>query len=211
MRKFFYVRDLKQKRIIMQINFTGTQNTAQYNQLFYPIMQDENGRTFYSKNQYITACHFNTELTDDVFGQDFTKYKEVLENSAMPEAKNNIYSRFMNISTLRPNYSPEDINIFLNGIPVNICDENISLISFISKILNKISKQPENEFTISGDYSVVDDGSIAVAYGQNVEENSISDEDFLNTIIAIHDPKNIKNGVNEMIKNITDRMIDYFS
>lgn len=195
----------------MQINFTGIQNTAQYNQIFYPIMQDENGRTFYSKNQYIKACHFNTELADDVFGQDLTKYKEVLEGSAMPEAKNNIYSRFMNVSTLRPNYSPEDVNILLNGIPVEICDENISLISFISKILNKISKQPENKFIMSGDYSVIDDGSISVAYGQNLEENCTSDEDFLDTIIAIHDPNNIKNGVNEMIENITDRMIDYFS
>lgn len=195
----------------MQINFTGIQNTAQYNQLFHPLMQDENGRLFYTKDKYIKACHFNTELTDDTFGQDLTKYNEVLKNSAMPEARNNIYSRYMNITTLRPNYSQDDVNILLNGIPVEICDKNIPLITFISKILNKISEQSDNEFKISEDYSVIDDGSIAVAYGQNLETNCISDEDYFDTMLAIHDPENIKNGVNEIIENITDRMIDYFS
>jgi len=194
----------------MQINFTGIQNTAQYNQLFYPLMQDEEGRTFYSKNQYIKACHLNTELSDDESGQDLTAYKQLLENSAMPEAKNNIYSRFMNVSILRPNYSPNDINLFLNGIPIDICDKNIPIISFVSKILNRILKQPEEDFIITSDYSPVDDGAIAVAYGQNLEENCTSDEDFFDTIIGIHDPKNIKKGVEEIIGGITDRMIDYF-
>ena len=197
----------------MNINFTGIKNigyeTRTYRQL---VPESINSREFSEEEQE----HFiNLELTDDYNGNDLSEYKRIIRTTDLQNYTNPVNPKFLNImiskDVVKDNIgSQKNYQIWINDSTneLEIKDQNLPMISFIAKILTKISNTPENQFIINKDYINGDDAKIAIVMNENFEDTYKNY--YPQKIKQVHSPNNVKNGAAKMNEAIKDMMFDYF-
>ncbi len=202
----------------MQINFTGIKNIG-YERRYYEqsSVNDQNeefdDEDFEEKEQE----HFiNLELTDDIYGKDLTEYKNIIKTTNLRNYTNPINPNFLNLMISKAEVTDhlgkaKDYQLWINKSDNEfiVNDQNLKMISFIAKILRKISNTPEEKFIVNKDYINSDDAKNGVALGENLEETY--EQYYDEAIKQIHDPKNVKKGALEMNNILQEIMIDYFA
>ncbi len=195
----------------MQVNFTGFINTAYHSDKSYPTFYDEDGNLKYSQEHYVQTDCLNTQLSDDKNGRDLSDFYEALAKSEIKDAKNPLDPRFVNFAIVEAHPDTHAFQFIMNNKYLEINDENIPIISFISKLLKGISNGQEADFDVTHEYVEDPNTPNKIILGLDIRDNFSNQEDFQNYMEYIHDPDVVKDGSASMLDHVTQKMIDYFS
>lgn len=202
----------------MQINFTGIRNIG-YERRYYEQSsandpnEEFDDEYFEEKEQE----HFiNIELTDDVFGNDLTEYKNIIKTTDLKNYTNPINPNFLNIMMSKDEVKTNlekitDYQFWINDSENEfvVNDQNLKMLSFIAKILRRISNTPDEKFVVNQDYLNNDDAKDSVILGEDLKETY--GEYYDDAKLQIHDPEHIKNGAKKMNNILQEVMMDYFA
>lgn len=202
----------------MQINFTGIRNIG-YERRYYEQSsandpnEEFDDEYFEEKEQE----HFiNIELTDDVFGNDLTEYKNIIKTTDLKNYTNPINPNFLNIMMSKDEVKTNlekitDYQFWINDSENEfvVNDQNLKMLSFIAKILRRISNTPDEKFVVNQDYLNNDDTKDSVILGEDLKETY--GEYYDDAKLQIHDPEHIKNGAKKMNNILQEVMMDYFA
>jgi len=195
----------------MQVNFTGFTNTAYHTDKSYPTFYDEDGNLKYSTEHYVKTDCINTQLSDNKNGRDLTDFYDALAKSEIKDAKNPLDSRCVNFAIIEAHPDTHAFQFIMNNKNLEINDENIPIISFITKLLKNISNGQKADFDLTDEYMNDMNTPRKIVLGLDIRDNFSNQEDFQNYMEYIHDPEVIKSGSEDMLNHVTEKMIDYFS
>jgi hypothetical protein len=200
----------------MQVSFTGFKNVGYVPVVYYPaVAKDEEGNEVHSKDVFLDIKSLNLQLTDDVFGKDLSEYKDKLSHAKFEPASHPISSDFVNISTIEPHANGEiykdQFLISLNGREVEVKDENLPMLSFLAKLVRRVSEQPAEKFVVNNDYVNGDEVASSICLGHDLSEDFETPDDYKKGILYIHNPVQVHDGAQDIKEQIDDKMLDYFS
>jgi hypothetical protein len=204
----------------MQVSFTGFKNVGFVPSKIYPtIGKDENGQSIHSDDIYVDINTINLQLTDDSNGKDLSEYKNQIRGLKNKYEMHPVNSDFLNISTLKGHIDedgvqiePEDsFAILVNGKPLPIKDENLPIISYIAKLLKRVQNQKEHEFVVNNDYISGDDVGKSMVLGHDLSKTFDSRRDYMLGVQIMHNPSQVHDGAKNILDDITEKMIEYFS
>ena len=209
----------------MNIHFTGVKNIGyqcrQYREAYY-----DDGTTEYldplddelEKEDYdadVEEHYLTLQLTDDYNGKDLTEFRNKLKisdikDNFMRPASSDLLTINVDKENLTEDYTKPLISLYLNGAyePLEINDKNLSLLSFIAKLVKRVSTMPDNQFVVNRDY-LENEAETSLVPGNNLRLNF--GKYYKELIEQEHSPEFVKDGADTMAKIITERMIDYFS
>lgn len=159
---------------------------------------------------YIKANAINVEL-DNYDSNDLFEYNKALESSTIPNVKHPVNPNFLNITTIKryPDKDSKNFHILINNKELMVEDKNLAMLSFITKLLKKVSNFEESDFFIEKDYIIGDEAPRATCIGKDLRD--YEDDDYLLTLASIHCADQVTDISKEAYDDISKRMIDYFS
>lgn len=208
----------------MNISFTGIKNMGyqyrQYREAYY-----EDGSTEYldpdediDKDDYdndIEEHYLTVQLTDDYNGKDLTEFRNQLKKAdIVGNPLHPVNSNLLSIAVCKENLTEDCvkpmISLYINDVaePLEINDKNLSILSFIAKLLKRVSNCKDKDFVVNKDY-IENDAATSIIIGDDLREDFGKYYD--NLIDQAHSPEVVRNGAGEMCDIVTQRMIDYFS
>lgn len=182
----------------MQISFTGIRNATAYSYI-------DNGMS--SRD-----IQLSTQLKDDENGKDLSEYKQLIKK--FPDFQHEHYSNFIHISTMQVGKGDDmETNTFLNGNLVPENDKYLPIFSYIGKLTKKISNLPNDKFPVDEAYKRSDFAKFATIYDEEMLSEELKELNYfkLNSPDEIYQPENVKGCANEICKNITNCMMEYFA
>lgn len=180
----------------MQISFTGIRNATAYSYNGIPSRE----------------ANLSAQLKDDENGNDLSEYKQLIKK--FPDFQHNRYSNFIHISTMQVEKGDNmETNTFLNGTLVPENDKYLPIFSYIGKLTKKISNLPNDKFPVDEAYRRSDFAKVATIYDEEMLSEELKDLNYfkLNSPDEIYQPEKVKGCANEICKNITNCMIEYFA
>ncbi len=208
----------------MNISFTGIKNMGyqliQYREAYY-----EDGTTEYlnpgediDKDDYdsdVEEHYLTVQLTDDYNGKDLTEFKNKLKTADIEgNPLHPVNSSLLNITVCKENltddFTKPMISLYLNDAtePLEINDKNLSILSFVAKLLKRVSVSKDKDFVVNKDY-LESDAATSIIIGEDLREDFGKYYDQM--IDQAHSPEVVRNGAGEMSDILQQRMIDYFS
>ncbi len=200
----------------MPITFGGIKNVG-YCHFQYPESMD------YFDNEQILSV----ELTDDKTGNDLTEFKNLLKNSDLKNYLNPYNNNRFSIAIgenpdefVHRTFAPDPrFEIYINDSTkhIEICDKNLKIISFLTKIFTRIEQMPKQKLIVSDEFKQSEESIKGFSIGDNLREISLntnltSDRNsFRNFTDKIYSPNEIKIGARKMNKILQSMMIDYFT
>lgn len=201
----------------MDVNFTGFRNIGYSKGRIYSAIKNGE-KTLIDPNSFVDVHSFNVELKDDFDGKDLTEFAKSLkaskkvERGLHPEGPD-----FMNVA-LYESHVPGDEGIYvnLNDKPVDICDDNLPIISYITKFMKKVLKHPDNKFVVNQDYLFSKAAAVSIDLKRDLrtmfcDENGFHADKYIDFICAAHSPEATKIGAKEIFEKLQGRMMDYFN
>ena len=198
-----------------QTSFKGIKNVGYLNYEFEYANQtkkyqspddDDDGDNFIRGNdrKKETSELINIQFTDDYSGKHLTEYKKIMNK--YPQYKNEFNNNFLNFLQI----SNDNQNLLVvNSKPLDLNDQNLSLVSFIAKTLKEISQKKPQEFIVNKDYLLSDDFS--KGFIPHMDLNEVTSEDFTASLAEdFHEPETVKTGSQNMISRLTEIMMKYF-
>lgn len=199
----------------MRVNFTGIKNIGyekrQYSQYVEP--DEKYPEEFYE----VEDEHFlNLELSDDEKGNDLTEFKNKIQTTDLNDYYHPVDPNMLNIAISKDTVTDYlgktvDYQVYINDADkeLEVNDQNLQFFSYLAKLINKITNNPDNKFKIDTDYIYSKDAAVSVILGENLEETYSNK--YIETIDDIYSPKRVKIGAAEMNNIINDMMMDYFN
>lgn len=176
----------------MNISFTGIKNAS------YLFFKDSEAN-FQTKDRIL-----NIQLTDDEYGKDFTEFQKLIKRYGT-DIINPLDSDFININTFTINN--EFNSVYLNGIKIPECDENLPIFSFIGKITKKISEMNHKDLKVDSDYITSNYAEKALLL--DVKLSDFFEQPASECLEHVHSTENVKKGAEIINKKINQIMIDY--
>ena len=210
----------------MNINFTGIKNVGYLHRNLREAYDAENETVRYldpdddsiEKEDYDTDIdeHYLTvHLTDDYNGKDLTEFRNVLKRSKLvgnPLNSNDSAIVSFAVTKEYPTdiYEKPQTYFYLNECdePIPMEDKNLGLISFLAKLVTRVSKTENKDFLVNRDY-LDTIAATSMIYGENLKAEF--GEDYNKEIRIAHSPQVVRDGAKEITKLVQDRMMDYFS
>ncbi|MBD5402174.1 hypothetical protein HDR58_05175 [bacterium] len=194
----------------MNINFTGINNPGfYYSQLYKVVGQNENGEYLYDPNESVNVCYLNTELTDDFNGKDLSNFRKSLKASKLEDAIHPMNSNSLNVGLLKGELSNDNgLYLFINGNLINIEDEKLPVISYVTKLLKQIGNSSK-EITTDPLHFLSDEAANSLVLGQDVRVD-FSKEEVLESMYNMYSEDNVRSGSDEMFNLLNKRMLEYF-
>jgi hypothetical protein len=153
----------------------------------------------------------NTQLTDDFNGKDFETYKAILKRSQIAGRYHPLNKKMINIQTVKT-YNPDgnEFQLYVNDNQVKINDENLGLISFVSKLLKRIAKEKPDKFEINNDFIEGEEPALATSIGTNLREVFDDEYKYKEFLQSAYEPTAIKGVSKEEFNDIQKCMEEYF-
>ncbi len=215
----------------MDINFTGFKNigsiSANLNDLM--IVGKNELKITSSPGNRINAKILNIHLTDDYNGKDLAEFYKTAKKSSLNNYLNFVNKDFLNILFVKNNYERAAKGIFINNSPLELKDENLSFLSFLSKLLNRISETPSDKLIINKNYLESEDASKALVLMYDLKDvitkaftpksgndifkgiaKGIGNKNYDDFIKNAHSYDIVHSNVKNMFNILQDTMIDYF-
>lgn len=191
----------------MNVSFTGIKNIG------YEYREYDDGNEDFNDN---STEHFLTvQLTDDFNGKDLTEFRNKVKTSTLKDYYHPINPDLLNICMAQEVISDNigestELSIYINDSEdeLHIEDKNLSMLSYIAKLLTRISKLPERAIKVDEDY-LENDAQKSIILGNDLRADY--GEYYDNIIHQVHSADTVKQGAEEMSEILTDKMIDYFS
>lgn len=165
------------------------------------------------KDNTLTIQSLNLQLKDDFNGKDLTDFNNAAKSSDLKNYRNPINQNFLNIN-IAQNNKKDIFKIVINDKELKVKDENLKLISFIAKLLTRISKQPKEKLVVNETY--LEDKELSGVLINRITRNAMqspfkTEEDLERGIAALHGYDNVSKVSKDMSDKITEHMIEYFS
>jgi len=185
----------------MQVSFTGFKNIG--------CIQSSDSQDF-------TRAHINIQLTDDYNSKDLSQYKALLNKPGMSIYRNKLNSKFINIATQnKSSKKGNDFTIYVNNCLMPITDENLPMLSFITKLLRRVKETPKSELVVNNDYKTDPDTAKLIIPGfdfrSHYNKENQNEEYYQMSMDIIHSPETVHEGSKLIFGQIQNKMIDYFS
>ena len=200
----------------MNINFTGVKNIGYFNRQFVDDNEFRNLRDdveVENENYYCLDEKFLTvQLTDDYNGKDLTEFKKAISTSDLKRKyPNPVGNDFLNIFVEKEEYKKDltegsKVSYFINGEELKINDKNLKFISYVSKLMKKISQTPENKLVYNRDFVNGEEADKAIILGVD-----LIDTPFYFAKNDIYSPSQAISGSKLVFNEIQDTMMDYFA
>lgn len=206
------------KGFTMQVNFTGIKNIGYENRFYTKSSVGYEDESDYEKDfQEREQEHFiNLELTDDVYGKDLTEYKNIIKTTDLRSYTNPVNPKFLNLMISKDELADnlgtkKSYQLWINDSENEfaVTDSNLKMLSYIAKLLRRISATPDGQFKVNNDYIDSDDAKYGIILGENLEETY--GDNYDTAIRNIHNPENVKNGAENMNNLLKEIMMDYFA
>lgn len=192
----------------MDTTFTGIKN------LSYLKIQHANQETKIA-NQPLDRYVLNMQLTDDANGNDLTNFRSLLQKTGIQLRNHPINPEFLNIEIFTNSaHSESGRIIFLNRTGLKIKDDILSMMSYIGKLLKRITNMKEQEFRLDEQYCIPENLCKSTLMGQDILEilpQNLSITKQRNVIANLHSEQNVKDGTTKMFNIFQDEMLDYLS
>ncbi len=192
----------------MNIHFTGIKNIG-YEKRTYNKYDEE-----YKERDDEHFIHI--QLTDDYNGKDLTEFrtkmrKTGLRNYTHPVMPNTLCLMISKDVISNNLGKSTDYQIYINDADeeLKINDDNIPMISFIARLLNRIKSTPNNEFIVNRDYLTDDDTAESIILGEDLRKTY--GDRYDRKIREIHSPELVKKGAEDMNNVLQEIMMDYFA
>lgn len=192
----------------MDTTFTGIRN------LSYLKIHHANQKTKIP-SEPMERYVLNMELTNDATGNDLAEFQTLLKKTGLRTQKHPLNPNFLNIEMFtNSGYSDTGRVIFLNRVGIKITDNMLPMMSFVGKLLKRISNMREQDFQFDRLYWTSNNVSKNTLMGEDILEfvpNGLSIKEQVEIIRGLHSPTAVANGCKKMSKIFTDEMVDYFS
>lgn len=192
----------------MDTTFTGIKN------LSYLKIQHANQETKIA-NQPLERYVLNMQLTDDANGNDLTMFRSLLKKTGIPLRDHPINPEFLNIEIFTNSaHSESGRIIFLNRTGLKIKDDILSMMSYIGKLLKRITNMKGQDFLLDQQYCTPENLRKSTLMGQDILEilpKNLSSTQQKNIIGNLYSDKNVKDGTTKMFNIFQDEMLDYLS
>lgn len=191
----------------MNVSFTGIKNIG------YEYREYDEGNEDFNDN---STEHFLTvQLTDDFNGKDLTEFRNKVKTSTLKDYFHPVNPDLLNICMAKEVISDNlakssELSIYINDSEdeLHVEDKNLTMLSYIAKLLTKISKLPDHKIKVDENYLEID-AQKSIILGNDLRSDY--GEYYDDIIHQVHSPDTVKQGAAEMSKILTDKMIDYFS
>lgn len=199
----------------MQVNFTGIKNVGYEKRRYAQYVEpDENNPEEFFE---VEDEHFlNLELSDDDKGNDLTELKNKIKTTNLNDYYHPIDPAMLNIAISKDivtDYLGKtvDYQVYINDADkeLEVSDQNLQFFSYLAKLINKVTNNPDNKFKVDRDYMSSKDAAVSVILGEDLEETY--SDNYLEAIAEIYSPKRVKSGASEMNNLINEIMINYFN
>lgn len=191
----------------MNVNFTGFRNIGYLKKEYVNKKSDDFKES--DEEQFI-----NIQLSDDFNGKDLTEYRKKLKTTDLkgclhPYNKNSINIAIMK-DVAEDNIGRDvDYGIYINDDnELEINDQNLSMLSYIAKLLKRVVNTPPEDFVVNKDYLNSMEAAYSIDLGSDLSHELGSQ--YPQYKVLIHHPRVVKYGANEMLNTIQDIMNDYF-
>lgn len=193
----------------MDTTFTGVKNLS-YLKIKHYKQKTKN------PNQPLERYVLNMQLTDDATGNDLTEFRTLIKNTGINNfSKHPINPEFLNIEIFtNSTYSESGQMIFLNRQGLKISDNILSIMSYVGKLLKRITNMEDKEFTLENQYFNPINLRKSTLMGEDIFDilpKNLSPKEKENIISDLHSAQNVKDGTTEMLNIFQDEMINYFS
>ncbi|MGN0030664.1 MAG: hypothetical protein ACI37Q_01760 [Candidatus Gastranaerophilaceae bacterium] len=210
----------------MNINFTGIKNVGYLHRNLREAYDDENETVRYldpdddsiEKEDYdadIDEHYLTVQLTDDYNGKDLTEFRNVLKRSKIVGNPLNSNDSAIVSFAVTKEYPTDEFEspqtyFYLNECddPIPMEDKNLGLISFLAKLVTRVSKTENKDFLVNRDY-LDSIAATSMIYGENLKAEFGKNYD--KEIRIAHSPQIVRDGAKEINKLVQERMFDYFS
>jgi hypothetical protein len=193
----------------MEVSFTGFKNTS-YSNIIKQTQSLANNAKCRNRNNAVLIQTINTQLLDDFNGNDLSLYKKALASSDIAGEFHPLSSDMVNIQTVKVN-SPQGQTVYLvlNNNVVRIKDKNLKLISFIAKLLKRISNENPSNFVVNRDFIEGEDAAFATICGKDMR-NVFSKERYKTFLDYAYRPQDVKAIAKDLFSDIQSGMEEYF-
>ena len=194
-----------------KINFCGFKNVG----YFRRIACDGNPFEQNVKNTFIDENFLNIQLLDDFNGKDLSEFKKLLSTTDMARTQNPIGRDFVNLAVVKEHSVEngqlvDDYTFFINDDRLDVNDGNLKFLSYIVKLVRRISETPEEKFVKNVDFVDGFEANRAIILGEDIDE--IGREAGLPFMRkSLYNPKNAKDGATHMFNEMQNVMTDYFA
>jgi len=197
-----------EKEEIMSINFCGFKNIGYMSRKFE--MGQEDG----SQREHIDEKFLSIQLIDDRNSKDLTEYKKALSTSDLLRTPNPIGREFLNIAIIDEALETDlgmqkKRTFYINDDELEINDKNLPFLSYIVKLVKKVSRTPEEEFVHNRDFVEGPEALYSVLLEEDVDEAYAELAEPIKQ--KVFEPVCIKYGANKMYNDFQNSMMDYFA
>jgi hypothetical protein len=193
----------------MDVSFTGFKNTS-YSDVIKQTQSLVNKSKCPSQYNTVYIQTINTQLFDDFNGKDLSLYKKALASSDIAGEFHPLSSDMVNIQTVKVN-SPQGQTVYLvlNNNVVNIKDKNLKLISFIAKLLKRISNENPSNFVVNKDFIAGEDAAFATICGKDMRK-ILGKVKYKKLLDYAYRPQDVKAIAKDLFSDIQSGMEEYF-
>ena len=194
-----------------KINFCGFKNAG----YFRRIACDGNPFEHNVKAAFMDESFLNIQLKDDLNGNDLTEFKKLLSTTDMDKTPNPIGRDFVNLAIIKEHSVEngkivDDHSFFINDDRLDVNDGNLKFLSYIVKLVKRISETPEEKFARNFDFVDGPEAPKAIVLGEDMDE--LGHEVGIPFMTKdLYKPKNVKAGAEDMFNTMQNIMMDYFA
>lgn len=187
------------------INFTGIKNAG------YCWINNN------SEDHNCMKANLNAQLTSS----DYKEYQKLLKK--YPDYKNKVVPNFVNIELQSDSFASfQGLYMKLNGVPISPLEKPVW--NFVQNVVNKIKKQPINDFKVNKDYIISDYCHYGLVYDTDFNDvitakigtiglfgdKPLPLKDHDDILEVLHTPVLVKGGANyfSQIINMVNKSVD---
>ncbi len=192
----------------METTFTGIRN------LSYLKINHGNQKTKIP-SEPLERYVLNMELTNDSAGKDLEEFKNILKKTGLKTYTHPINPNFLNIEIFtNSGHSDTGRIIFLNRVGIKLTNNVLSMMSFIGKLLKRVSNMKEEDFILDKKYLNNETIRKSTLMGEDILgiiSKNLTDKQKIDIINGLHSSNAVAEGASKMSKIFTDEMINYLS
>ncbi len=157
----------------------------------------------------------SVQLTDDEDGNDLTEFKKLLSQTNLKNTLNPLnedrFTFTISKETVKEEHETiEDYEIYVNNADkeLTVMDKNLKILSFIAKLLTRISESPDEKLAPNIDFLYSEEAAKSTIPGTDLREDM--GDRYEDEIRWVYNPEMVREGAQEMCDNFQDIMLDYF-